>query len=69
MKKSISTLIAVIVALSVGINSAGASLIGMPINLKVAIELTHVDTPAPACGFYVDGIVAGLWLVNDCLRS
>lgn len=69
MKNNISTLIAAIVALSVGINSAGASLIGMPINLKVAMELTHVDAPAQACEFYNDSVMTGPRLVNDCLRS
>jgi hypothetical protein len=67
MKKNISALIAAIVALSVGINSANASLIGMPINLKVAVELTQVS--APACDFYAESLVAGAWSVNDCLRS
>ena len=69
MKKNIATLIAAIVSLSVGINSASASLIGMPINLKVAVELTHVDAPAQACEFYSGGVMSGPWLVNDCLRS
>ena len=54
MKKNISIFIAVIVALSIHLNSASASLLGMPINLKIAIEPRIVDAPAPACQFYSD---------------
>ena len=54
MKKNISIFIAVVAALSIHVNSASASLLGMPINLKIAIELRNVDAPAPACQFYTD---------------
>jgi hypothetical protein len=69
MKKKISTLVVATVALCIGFHSASASLLGMPLNLKVAIELTHVDAPATACEFYTDSIVTGPWLANNCQRS
>jgi hypothetical protein len=67
MKKYVSTLLTVTVALCIGIHSASASLLGMPLNLRVGIELTHVD--APACEFYTDSVFTGPWPINDCLRS
>jgi hypothetical protein len=69
MKKKISTLVVATMALCIGFHSASASLLGMPLNLKVAIELTHVEAPAAACTLYADGVLTGLWLVNDCLRT
>ncbi len=42
-----------------GLHPAGASLIGMPLNLKVALELHEVGVPAPACQFYTDDVYAG----------
>jgi hypothetical protein len=47
-----------------GLHSASASLLGMPLNLKGAIELHRVD--APACQFYTDDVFAGPQLVKDC---
>jgi hypothetical protein len=51
MKKHISIVTAAIGALCMGLHPAGASLLGMPLNLKVAIELHNVGAPAPACQF------------------
>jgi hypothetical protein len=66
MKKKISTLAVVAMALCIGFNSASASLLGMPLNLKVAIELREVD--APACQFYTD-VLTGPLLIKGCQRS
>ncbi len=65
MKKNIS-IVAVIAALSLGLHPASANLLGMPLNLKVAIELNSVDAPAPACQFYTDDVFTGPLLVRDC---
>lgn len=48
MKMKISIVTAAIAALSIGLHPASASLLGMPLNLKAAIELHGVDAPAPA---------------------
>ena len=66
MKKNISIVTAAIAALCMGLLPASASLLGMPINLKVAIELHSVDAPAPACQFYTDDVFTGPLLVRDC---
>jgi len=44
----------------------GASLLGMPLNLKVAIEFRDVDALAPACPFYTDDVFAGPVLIKNC---
>jgi len=51
MKKNTSTVMAAIAALCSGLHPAGASLLGMPLNLKVIIELREIVAPAPACQF------------------
>ena len=66
MKKHISFVTAAIAALCMGLHPAGASLIGMPLNLKVALELHEVGVPAPACQFYTDDVYAGPLLVKVC---
>jgi hypothetical protein len=66
MKKNISIVAASIAALCLGLHPAGASLIGMPLNLKVAIELRDVDAPAPDCQFYTDDVFTGPMLVKGC---
>ena len=66
MKKNISVLAAAIAALCVGLHPAGASLLGMPLNLKVAIELRDIDVLAPACPFYTDDVFAGPVLIKNC---
>jgi len=64
MKKKISIVVAAIGALGVGLHSASASLLGMPLNLKVAIELRDVE--APACQFYTDDVFTGPLLIKSC---
>jgi hypothetical protein len=59
MKKRISIVTAAIAVLSMGLHPAGASLLGMPLNLKIVIELRDVAAPAPACEFYTDDVFAG----------
>jgi|HubBroStandDraft_2_1064218.scaffolds.fasta_scaffold218685_2 hypothetical protein len=66
MKKNISIVTAAIAALSMGLHPASASLLGMPLNLKAAIELRAVDAPAPAWQFYPDGVFTGPILVWRC---
>jgi hypothetical protein len=64
VKKRFSIMTAAVAALCMGLHSASASLLGMPLNLKGAIELHRVD--APACQFYTDDVFAGPQLVKDC---
>ncbi len=66
MKKNISIVTAAIAALCMGVHPASASLLGMPLNLKFAIELRDVDVPAPACQFYTDDVFTGPLLVKGC---
>lgn len=64
MKKNISIVAAAIAVLGMGLHSASANLLGMPLNLKAAIELRDVE--APACQFYTDDVFAGPLLVKRC---
>ena len=64
MKKKISILTAVIAVLGMSLCPASASLLGMPLNLKAALELR--DTQAPACEFYTDDVFAGPVLIRGC---
>jgi hypothetical protein len=66
MKKNISIIMTTIAAPIIGLHPASASLLGMPINLKVAIELRNVATPAPACEFCTDDVLTGPLLVKIC---
>jgi hypothetical protein len=66
MKKHISIVAAAIAALCMGLHPAGASLLGMPLNLKAVIDLHDVGAPAPACQFYTDDVFAGPVLVKGC---
>jgi hypothetical protein len=66
MKKNISIVMAAIAALSMGLHPASASLLGMPLNLKVAIEFRDVDAPAPAWQFYTDDVFTGSVLIRGC---
>jgi len=64
--KKISIVTAALTALGIGLHPAGASLLGMPLNLKVAIELRDVDAPVPPCLFYTDDVFAGPVLIRGC---
>ncbi len=64
MKNNISIVTAAIAALCMGLHPASASLLGTPLNLKVAIALRAVD--APACQFYTDDVFTGPLLVKGC---
>jgi hypothetical protein len=66
MKKKISIVTAAIATLCMGLHPAGASLLGMPLNLKFAIEVRDVGALAPACEFYTDDVFAGPVLVRGC---
>jgi len=66
MKKKISIVTAAIATLGMGMHPAGASLLGMPLNLKFAIELREASAPAPACEFYTDDVFTGPVLVRGC---
>jgi len=65
MKKNISILTAVALALCFAFQSASAGLLGMPLNLKAAIELADVDAPA-SCQFYTDDVLTGPIFVKSC---
>jgi hypothetical protein len=64
MKKKIFVVAAAIAALGMGLHSASASLLGMPLNLKAAIAFQDVD--APVCQFYADDVFPGLLLARGC---
>lgn len=62
--KKISILTLAVAALCMGLHSASASLIGMPLNLKAAIESRDAD--GQACQFYTDDVFAGPLLIKGC---
>jgi hypothetical protein len=62
MKKKISIVVSAIATLCIGLHPA--SLLGIPLNLKVEIELRNVD--APACEFYTDDVLTGPLRVKVC---
>jgi hypothetical protein len=64
MKNKIFALAAAIAVLSINLYPASASLLGMPLNLKTALELR--DTQTPACQFYTDDVFAGPVLIRGC---
>jgi hypothetical protein len=66
MKKNLLALMAAALALCIGFDSASASLLGMPLNLRVAIELTDVGAPAVSRQFYSDDVLTGPSLVKAC---
>jgi len=66
MKMNISTMMGVIATLCIGLHPAGASLLGMPLNLKVAIGFRDVVAQAPVCQFYTDDVLTGPLLVKEC---
>ena len=68
MKKNISIVVTALAALCIGLHPASASLLGMPINLKVAIELREAGAPVPVCQFYADGVLTGP-LLQELLTS
>jgi hypothetical protein len=65
MKKNVSIVVTATLALCIGLQSAGASLLGMPLNLRTAIELTDAKTVAPSYRLYTD-VLTGLLLVKSC---
>jgi hypothetical protein len=66
MRKKISIVAATVAALCLGLHPASASLIGTPLNLKVAIELRNVVAPAAACQLYTDDVFTGPLRVRGC---
>jgi hypothetical protein len=66
MKKYISVVMTAMAVLFMGLHPASAALLGMPLNLKAAIELRHVNAPAPAWEFHTDDVLIGQVLVRDC---
>lgn len=69
MKKILFALIAASAALCIDFQSANASLIGMPLNLKAAIQISDVDAPSMACQFYTDDVLTGTLSVSGCWRT
>jgi hypothetical protein len=64
VKKKISILTTAIAVLGMSLYPANASLLGMPLNLKAALELR--DAQAPGCQFYTDDVFAGPVLIRGC---
>ena len=69
MKKNISIVATAIAALCIGLHPASASLLGMPMNLKVAIELREASAPVPACQFYNGDMLTGSLLQELLTRN
>jgi hypothetical protein len=68
MKKT-STIAAALVLLCAGLQSANAGLLGMPLNLKAAIEQADLDR-SPAIFqqqfFYTGDVITDALLVSSC---
>jgi hypothetical protein len=64
VKKKIAIVSAAIAVLSLGQHPAQASLIGMPLNLKVVLEAR--DAQVPVCQTYTDDVFAGPVLIRGC---
>jgi hypothetical protein len=64
MNKNISIVVTAIAALCIGMHPASASLLGMPMNLKVAIELREAAASVPACQFYTGDVLTGPLLLE-----
>jgi hypothetical protein len=45
---------------------AEASLLGMPLNLKSALDARDARAPTQACEFYTDDVFAGPVLIRGC---
>ena len=69
MKKNFFAVMAASVALSVGLQSANAGLIGMPLNLKAAIQISAVESPVAACQFYTDDVLTEMLSAKSCWRA
>ena len=69
MKKKSFSFMTAVAALCIGVHSASAGFVGMPLNLKAAIELTRVNAPPLSCQFYTDDVLTGPLLVKDCWQS
>jgi hypothetical protein len=59
VKKSISILATAIAALCIGQHPTSASLLGMPMNLKAAVELRQASAAVPVCQFYTGDVLSG----------
>ena len=66
MKKNIPTLISAVAALSMSFHSANASLLGMPLNLRAAIEFSAGDAQLAICHFYTDDVLTVPSFVRGC---
>jgi hypothetical protein len=66
MKKRISIVTAAIAVLSMGLHPAGASLLGMPLNLKIVIELRDALRRLPPANSIPMTSSPVRWLVKDC---
>jgi hypothetical protein len=67
MKSKISILMAATAVLGMSLYPANASLLGMPLNLKAALELRDAQTPV--CQFYTDDVFAGPVMLGGCRRA
>jgi hypothetical protein len=66
MKKNISTLMTAVAALSMSFHSANASLLGMPLHLRAAIEFSAGDAQLAICRFYTDDVLTVPVFVRGC---
>jgi hypothetical protein len=66
MKNNFSTMLLASAALYVGLHPASANLPGMPLNLKVAIELSNAKALTPICQLYTDDVQSGPLPIKEC---
>ena len=66
MKKTISIIIAVVVALCATLFPVDASLLGMPLNLKGVIAIPKFLAPTSSCQFYAEDVLTGPLPVSEC---
>ena len=66
MKKNISTLLAAVAALGVSLHPADAGLVGMPLNLRAALEFKAGDAQLAICRFYTDDVLTVPMSVQGC---
>jgi hypothetical protein len=68
VKKNISIFMTAIEALCIGQNPASASLLGMPMNLKAAVELRQASAAVPVCQLDTGDVLSSA-LLQELLTS
>ena len=70
MRRIFTLAIVTTTVVCLGFQTASAGLLGMPLNLRVAIEVINPDAvsagPSPSCLRYTDDVFAGPVLLTGC---